>query len=54
MGPAFLKISISNTISIAIRKRTNAPATANELISTPKRFNNPSPMKKNRHIRKNE
>ena len=54
IGPAFLKISISNTISIAIRKSTKAPATANEFISTPKRFSKPSPMKKKRHIRKSE
>ena len=49
-----MKISISSTISIAIRKSTSAPATANEFISTPNSCNNPSPMKKKRVSNKNE
>ena len=34
IGPVFLKISISRIISNDIRKMTNAPATANEAMST--------------------
>ncbi|CDB58353.1 unknown [Bacteroides ovatus CAG:22] len=34
IGPWFLKISISRIISKDIRKMTNAPATANDSIST--------------------
>ena len=34
IGPMFLNTSISNIISIDIRKMTKAPATANEAMST--------------------
>ena len=34
IGPVFLNISISRIISSDIRKITNAPATANEAMST--------------------
>ena len=47
MGPMFLKISTSSSISRAIKKMTSAPATANDSMSTLKRWSMASPAKKN-------